>query len=148
MAVTFSVVIVKGHVASPEAKLRSHYPYTMSDDFLAREAAILGTNFSSSGTGLGGGDIDFDRAVSAFPELDFDGDVPLAPVSAIGLEGSGGGLNDGFGAFEESLPSLNGHSKHSVKITGGDDVVDRFESEFPAINSVWTRLLWCGPVPA
>jgi len=107
----------------------------MSDDFLAREAAILGTNFSSSGTGLGGGDIDFDRAVSAFPELDFDGDVPVAPVSARGLETSGGGLTDGFGAFEESLPSLNGHSKHSVKITGGDDVVDRFESEFPAINS-------------
>jgi len=107
----------------------------MSDDFLAREAAILGTNFSSSGTGLGGGEIDFDRAASAFPELDFDSDVPVAPVAARGLETSGGGLTDGFGAFEESLPSLNGHSKHTVKVTGGDDVVDRFESEFPDINT-------------
>ncbi|KAF9517474.1 hypothetical protein BS47DRAFT_1375629 [Hydnum rufescens UP504] len=107
----------------------------MSDDFLAREAAVLGTNFSSSGAGLGGAEIDFDRAASAFPELDLDSDVPAVPVPSRGLESSGGGLTDGFGAFEGSLPSLNGHSNHNVKVTGGDDVVHRFESEFPPVSN-------------
>lgn len=106
----------------------------MSDDFLAREAAVLGSSFSPT-SGGGGGDIDFDRAASAFPELDFDGDVPAPSAPAGG--GFSSGLVDGFGDFEDSpLPNINGHSGQNVKVTGGDDEVDRFESEFPDISTV------------
>ena len=103
-----------------------------ADDFLAREAAILGTSFSpSNGNSGGGGDIDFDRAASAFPELDLDTPIPQPSVRA---QSHGGGLLDGFGDEFDEFPAAAAAGR-DVKITG-DDEVGKFESEFPDISRV------------
>ena len=112
----------------------------MSDDFLAREQAILGDTFSPSGLNgaSSGGDIDF--AASAFPDLDdFDGDA-VAPPPVHSSASFGNGLDAGFGDFETvpSFPGVGATPVTDVKVTG-DDEVDRFESEFPDIGTV--RLL-------
>lgn len=105
----------------------------MSDDFLAREAAVLGTTFSPNATSPSG-DIDFDAAVSAFPDLDLDGDAPIPqPVTRSAANDD---LLDGFGSFGGG--SLTNGAGHDVKVTG-DDEVDRFESEFPDIGGVSLR---------
>jgi len=93
----------------------------MSDDFLARENEALGGQFSSFTSG-GDADIDFDRAASAFPDLDnFDGDIPQ-PTPARHAQMS---TLESF-AFDEP-------SKPAVKVTG-DDEIEKFESSFPDIG--------------
>lgn len=105
----------------------------MSDDFLAREQAILGGSFSPTGLdGGSGGDIDF--GASAFPDLDaLDGNAPI-PAPARSLSN---GFGDGFDDFENipSLPSLNGPPPTDVKVTGDADL-DEFESQFPDLDVV------------
>ncbi|KZS88879.1 clathrin light chain [Sistotremastrum niveocremeum HHB9708] len=105
----------------------------MSEDFLARESAILGEQFSSSGNGNAGagtGDIDFDRAASAFPDIEgLDGDIPSAPAAAAPAPPS-----NGF-SFDFDEPS----APREVKVTGGDEI-DKFESEFPDIEPQSTFL--------
>ncbi|KDQ11961.1 hypothetical protein BOTBODRAFT_67652 [Botryobasidium botryosum FD-172 SS1] len=103
----------------------------MSDDFLAREAAILGSNFDSAfssggpGGGSGGAEIDFDRAAAAFPDIDLDGDVP-APPPASSQNQNFSASSDGFDFdFDQPAPA--------VKVTG-DDELDAFESQFPELG--------------
>lgn len=97
----------------------------MSNDFLAREAAVLGNNFSSSFSGGGGGgDIDFERAAAAFPDIDLDGDLPL-PTSQPHT--STAPVDDFDFDFETPV--------HSVKVTG-DDELEAFESQFPDLAGV------------
>lgn len=106
---------------------------TMSDDFLAREQAILGGSFSPTGLDSSGGDVDF--SASAFPDLDaFDGDAPIPSASARSLSN---GLGDGFGDFETipSMGSFNGPPPTDVKVTGDADL-DQFESQFPDLDVV------------
>lgn len=52
-------------------------------DFLSRESDILGGEFSSSGSYPADGDIDFDRAASAFPDISLDGSGDLPTPSQV-----------------------------------------------------------------
>ncbi|KAF8317273.1 clathrin light chain [Cantharellus anzutake] len=99
----------------------------MTDDFLAREQAILGSAFSSSGNASTiGGDIDFTKAAASFPALeDLDGEISSVPDTGT----SNGFLND-FDDFGTPIAST-----YEVKVTGGDDEVERFENEFPSLDN-------------
>ncbi|KAI0742781.1 clathrin light chain [Daedaleopsis nitida] len=81
-------------------------------DFLQRESDVLGEEFGTPTGGTyatAGGDMDFDRAASAFPEISLDGSFS-------------------FDDFSTPPQRVN-----EVKVTG-DDVIDKFESEFPDIE--------------
>lgn len=104
-------------------------------DFLQRESDILGDEFASTNaTGdsfaTAGGDIDFDRAASAFPDISLDGssDIPSS------LNGTGAGstttTTNGF-SFDDFDTPPRGNTE--VKVTG-DDEIEKFESEFPDIE--------------
>jgi hypothetical protein len=99
-------------------------------DFLSREADILGDEFSTSlHRPTGGDDIDFDRAASAFPDIDIDGDFIQSsqpPPPIVAARTSNGFSFDDFGSPPPS-------QKTEVKVTGDDDF-DTFESEFPEIQ--------------
>ncbi|KAF7297956.1 Clathrin light chain [Mycena chlorophos] len=85
-------------------------------------------DFTSS-SGNAGGEIDFDAAAAAFPDISLDGDIPAAPVPArAGTLGSlGSTASNDFLAFDtESEPT-------TVKVTG-DDEIEKFSSEFPDIE--------------
>jgi hypothetical protein len=104
---------------------------TMSD-FLSREADILGNEFSTSLHGpTGSDDIDFDRAASAFPDIDIDSgnfiQSSQPPPPIVAARTSNGFSFDDFGS---PPPSQN----TTVKVTGDDDF-DTFESEFPEIDA-------------
>ena len=103
-------------------------------DFLSREADILGSEFSTSLHGTtSGDDIDFDRAASAFPDIDIDsgdfiqGSQP-PPAAAAARTNNGGFSFDDFGS-----PPRSQKKDTQVKVTGDDDF-DSFESEFPEIE--------------
>ena len=100
-------------------------------DFLSREADILGSEFSTSLHPTGGDDIDFDRAASAFPDIDIDsGDFVQAsqpPPPILAARTSNGFSFDNFGSPPPS-------HKTEVKVTGDDDF-DTFESDFPEIDA-------------
>ena len=100
-------------------------------DFLSREADILGSEFSTSmHRPTGSDDIDFDRAASAFPDIDIDsGDFMQSsqpPPPIVAAQTSNGFSFDNFGSPPPS-------QKTEVKVTGDDDF-DTFESEFPEIE--------------
>lgn len=99
-------------------------------DFLARESELLGDEFSSAAGGGGGagldGDIDVDRAASAFPDisLDGEGDIPLPAATVSGTSNTG----FDFDSFEPPQERLT-----EVKVTG-DDEIEKFEDQFPDIE--------------
>ena len=100
-------------------------------DFLSREADILGSEFPSSLNGpTSSDDIDFDRAASAFPDIDIDsGDFIQSsqpPVAAART-------NNGFSFDDFGSPPRSQQKDTQVKVTGDDDF-DSFESEFPEIE--------------
>lgn len=102
-------------------------------DFLSREAELLGNEFSTSlhsHTSSGGGDIDFDRAASAFPDLDIDsGDfisISQPPIAASRT-------SNGFSFDDFESPPFQ-QKDTQVKVTG-DDEFNKFESEFPEIDT-------------
>jgi hypothetical protein len=84
-------------------------------------AALVSVNSSSVLRNMDD-DFDFDRAASAFPDLDLDGqgDVPLpsAPVASSGFS---------FDDFGSPL------GQTEVKVTG-DDEIEKFEDQFPELN--------------
>ena len=102
-------------------------------DFLSREADILGGEFSTPVHGTtGSDDIDFDRAASAFPDIDLDSGsfVPVtSQLPTVAARTSNGFSFDDFGS---PLPSQKKDTR--VKVTGDDDF-DTFESEFPEIDA-------------
>jgi hypothetical protein len=84
-------------------------------------------------------DFDFDRAASAFPDIDLDGhgDVPLpsAPAASSGFS---------FDDFGSPL------GQTEVKVTG-DDEIEKFEDQFPELNvgqvssiRLWVTALYQG----
>ncbi|KAF8584309.1 hypothetical protein K439DRAFT_1411253 [Ramaria rubella] len=84
----------------------------MSDDFLARENEFLGGVFSPAAGGYASAnadDIDLDRAASAFPDIDLDGDIPPPPIA------------------------LRSTSNADVKVTGTDEI-NIFENAFPDLG--------------
>lgn len=102
----------------------------MTDDFLARENEFLGGAFSPSAGGklsTNTDDIDLDRAVTAFPDIGLDGDIPPIPQRTTSDNDSGFGFNF------DSLTSPP--APKDVKVTG-DDEIDKFESAFPDIAPV------------
>ena len=101
-------------------------------DFLSRESDILGNEFSTTlHRPTGSDDIDFDRAASAFPDIDIDsGDFIQSsqpPPPIVAARTSSGFSFDNFGS---PPPSQN----NPVKVTGDDDF-DTFESDFPEIDT-------------
>ena len=98
-------------------------------DFLQRESDVLGEEFGTPTGGTyatAGGDIDFDRAASAVPEISLDGSGDISvPPSAPPLSTSGSFSFDDF-----STPPQRATD---VKVTG-DDEIEKFESEFPDIE--------------
>ena len=100
-------------------------------DFLSREANILGDEFSTSlHSTTSDNDIDFDRAASAFPDIDIDSgnfvQNPQRPPIAAARTSNGFSFDD----FESPPPKKD----TQVKVTGDDDF-DAFESEFPEIDA-------------
>lgn len=96
-------------------------------DFLSRENELLGGQFSPTAALSPNGnndEIDFDRAASAFPDIDLDG-IPQDPPPA-----SARNQNTGF-SFEDFSPPRERVT--DVKVTG-DDELEKFENEFPDIG--------------
>ncbi|OSX61788.1 hypothetical protein POSPLADRAFT_1144385 [Postia placenta MAD-698-R-SB12] len=97
-------------------------------DFLSRESELLGDEFTGTPTGgtyaTAGGDMDFDRAASAFPDISLDGtdDIPAPSFPAAAPSST-------FSFDDFSSPPR----ETEVKVTG-DDEIDKFESEFPDIE--------------
>lgn len=99
------------------------------DDFLAREAAVLGDSFVMPTGGGDSGEYDFENAASAFPDLDGDGDVPIPEPSRMkSTQGQQDGFDMDFGGYSRPAPT-------EVKVTGDDDL-DQFDSQFPDIGGV------------
>ena len=92
---------------------------TMSD-FLSRETDILGSEFSTSlHRPTNGDDIDFDRAASAFPDIDLDSGTfiqssqpppPIIPART----------NNGF-SYDFGSPPLSQKVDTQVTVTNDDD---------------------------
>lgn len=103
-------------------------------DFLARENEVLGDEFATpTATGgsfatATGGDIDFESAAAAFPDISLDGsgDIP-PPISSVNSHATSGGFS--FDDF--SAPPADRST--DVKVTG-DDEISKFESEFPELD--------------
>ena len=98
-------------------------------DFLQRESDILGDEFGTPTGGTyatAGGEIDFDRAASAFPEISLDGDISIPPAAAAPPLSA----SESFSFDDFSTPPSR---TTEVKVTG-DDEIEKFESEFPDIE--------------
>ncbi|KAI0774820.1 clathrin light chain-domain-containing protein [Trametes elegans] len=103
-------------------------------DFLQRESELLGEEFGTPTGGTyataTGGDLDLDRAASAFPEISLDGSgdiaAPSAPPVAPALSASGSFSLDDFSSPPPTRTT-------DVKVTG-DDEIEKFENEFPDIE--------------
>ena len=100
-------------------------------NFLSRGADILGSEFSTSlHRPSADDDIDFDRAASAFPDIDVDsGDFIQSsqPPPTIVAARTSNGFS--FDDFNSPPPS------HTVVKVTGDDDFDTFENEFPEIDA-------------
>jgi len=100
-------------------------------DFLARESELLGDEFTGTPTGgtyaTAGGDIDFDLAASAFPDISLDGtgDIPAPALPAAPPASSGFSFDD--------FASPPRERQTEVKVTG-DDEIEKFEDQFPDIE--------------
>ncbi|KAJ3487153.1 hypothetical protein NLI96_g3723 [Meripilus lineatus] len=100
-------------------------------DFLTRESEILGGEFSAQQTGdsfaTASGEIDFDRAASAFPEISLDGstDIPIPGSTAAPVSSNNGFSFDDF----DSPPN----PPKEIAVTGNDEI-DKFESDFPELD--------------
>ncbi len=85
---------------------------------------FFGADFSSFSGSKNTDEFDFDRAVSAFPDISLD-DVPTFPTSPGGDTRTTSGFS--FHDFDTAP------SQSPVKITG-DDELEKFENEFPEID--------------
>lgn len=86
-----------------------------------------------------GEDDDFERAQSAFPELDDDfggfGDAPAAPAPIPSIASE---------PLDFSFDPLPASNAPPVKVTG-DDEIEKFESQFPDLGGVsrsFVRAMW------
>lgn len=80
---------------------------------------------------LNDADIDFEHAVSAFPDISLDGDNDFtsfsSPPPAVSLPAAGPFDLDAFGS--PAPPA------REVKVTGhDDDEIEKFENEFPELD--------------
>lgn len=88
---------------------------------------FLGADFGKSHSG-GGDEIDFDAAASQFPDISMDGDIPSIPSQPTH---SNSNESNGFSFDDFDEPKGSEH----VKVTG-DDELEKFESQFPDIETV------------
>ena len=119
--------------------LTDHFiAHTTMADFLAHENDILGGEFSAAPTGesfaAASGDIDFDRAASAFPEISLDGstDIPIPGSQPAAVPTNSGFSFDDFGSPPQPTKE--------IAVTGTDEI-DKFESEFPELDVPAVSLL-------
>jgi hypothetical protein len=96
-------------------------------DFLARENEILGGEFSSGIHSGGNGEMDFDRAASAFPDISLDGSGDIPTHNPAPMLSNTSSSDFDFNDF--STPPLH----TDIKVTG-DDEFEQFESQFPDIG--------------
>lgn len=82
--------------------------------------------FDNSNASGGVEDFDFDKAASAFPDIDLDGDLP-GPIPTGGVSANASAAE--LAAF--AAPPLD--SAPDVRVTGGDEI-DAFEEQFPDIG--------------
>ena len=83
----------------------------------------------------GADEIDFDRAVSAFPDisLDGEGEIPVLPQAPPATKS-----NPSDFLFDD----FDGPGESTVKVTGDDDI-EKFQSNFPDIDvGQVSRSLW------
>ena len=84
----------------------------------------LGSEFATApSSAIDGGDIDFEKAISSFPDISLDGEGDF-PTPLIGTGVGGGSFS--FGGF-------GGSSGHEVKVTGDDDF-EKFDYQFPEVG--------------
>lgn len=74
------------------------------------------------------GDIDFDRAASAFPDISLDGEDTVVPSTYSTLSNSGSG---GFSFDDFDTPPME--KVTNVRVTG-DDEIGKFEDQFPELD--------------
>lgn len=115
--------------SSSSSQLAPSIPAAMSD-FLERENEVLGGEFTSnsefsSGLGNNNNDIDFDRAASAFPDINLDGTGDI-PTPQVPIKKPSNTFS--FDDFIDSKPTPN------VRVTG-DDEIEKFEDQFPDIET-------------
>lgn len=91
--------------------------------------SLLGDDLFSSGNNAD--EIDFDRAVSAFPDISLDGSTDIPTFDVAPSFTGGGQINRSTSGF--SFDDFDTAPSSAVKVTG-DDVIEKFENEFPDIS--------------
>ncbi len=137
--------------STSSARIRQHCDKSFSQpvtttmaDFLARESEILGGEFSAAPTGdsfaTASGDIDFDAAASAFPEISLDGSTDITfPTSHTATAPT----NSGFSFDDFDSPP---RPAKEIAVTGNDEI-DKFESDFPELDIPAVSLSVFKPLP-
>jgi hypothetical protein len=88
----------------------------------------LGSEFATAPSSAVG-DIDFDRAASAFPDISLDGDGDFNAFSSSTVSAAGAAsISRGFSFDDFGSPPVP-----DVKVTG-DDEIDKFEDQFPELD--------------
>lgn len=115
-----------------------------TSDFLAREKAILGDEFTAGSNGATSFDKDFEQGASAFPDLDdglgdFTSGAAAAPVvhavpkgpyeGGMGAEVSVTGTNEELAQFENEYPEVEvAPAAPQVSLSGGLYLTSRTEA--------------------
>lgn len=118
LQILFPIFHLRGH---------SHAVYTSATTTTTTMSDFpdLGSEFATAPSSAIEGNIDFDKAVSAFPDISLDGEGDFStPLAAVGGSGGGGGFS--FDDFGSPPPP-------DVKVTG-DDEIEKFEDQFPDID--------------
>ena len=119
-----------GHVKQPGETHQKAKPtnadHSTMTDFLSRESELLGGQFSSSG------EIDFDRAASAFPDISLDGSSDI-PTPTLGMGAPALSHQTSTSSYADFDDFATPPPHNDVKVTG-DDEIEQFESQFPDID--------------
>ncbi len=100
--------------------------------FLSREAELLGGDFVPSGISGLDGDIDVERAISAFPDLGLDDDLPPS-ITSPSRNAQGSTLS-----FDDFEGTPGGTSFPDLNVIEDNDI-DKFENQFPSIDGSRVR---------